>query len=134
MGPPLLGGILGYGGEPSPSPLAPHRTLYEHTFVEEKGSAGAVFWRAIQNHNVTAAEGAAWEIQAQTKQPIPFDFALALTHLYGENGDGRYELAALRYLGRYIEEAKPSLLDVAESRRCSRRGCGAELLSIQKTR
>ena len=28
--------------------------------------------------------------------------------------DGRYELAAPRYLSRYIEEVKPSLLDFAE--------------------
>ena len=82
-------------------------------FVGDAGSPGAVFWRAIQNQNVVAAEGAAWELQAKTKQPIPLDFALALTHLYGEKRDGRYELAALRYLTRYIEEAKPSLLDVA---------------------
>lgn len=52
-------------------------------------------------------------MQSKTGKPFPLDFALALTHLYGEKRDGRYELAALRYLSRYIEEAKPSLLDVA---------------------
>ena len=53
------------------------------------------------------------ELQSKTGKPIPLDFALALTHLYGGKRDGRYELAALRYLSRYINEAKPSLLDVA---------------------
>ena len=53
------------------------------------------------------------ETVAREIQPLPLDFALALTHLYGDKGDRRYELAALRYLTRYIEEAKPSLLDVA---------------------
>jgi len=48
-----------------------------------------------------------------TGKPVPLDFALALTHLYGERRDGRYELAALRYLARYIDEVKPSLSDVA---------------------
>jgi len=89
------------------------RRLCEHAFVGEKGSAGALFWRAIQSHNVVAAESAAWEMNAATGNPVPLDFALALTHLYGEKRDGRYELAALRYLSRYINEAKPSLLDVA---------------------
>jgi hypothetical protein len=82
-------------------------------FVGDAGSAGALFWRAIQSGNVVAAEGAAWEMQSKTGKPIPLDLALALTHLYAEKRDGRYELAALRYLTRYIEEAKPSLLDVA---------------------
>ena len=57
----------------------------------DAGSAGALFWLAIQNHNVIAVEGAAWEVQATTGKPIPLDFALALTHLYGEKRDGRYE-------------------------------------------
>ena len=78
------------------------------------GSPGAALLESDpERQNVVAAEGAAWEMQSKTGKPIPLDFALALTHLYGEKRDGRYELAALRYLARYIEEAKPSLLDVA---------------------
>ena len=79
----------------------------------QKGSAGAVFWRAIQSHTVVAAEAAAWEIKASTGKPVPLDFAIALVHLYGEKLDERFEAAALRYLTRYIEEETPSLLDVA---------------------
>lgn len=79
----------------------------------EAGSAGAVFWRAIQKHNVVAAEAAAWEIKQTTGKPIPLEYAIALVHLYGEKLDKRYELAALRYLTRYIEEERPSLVDVA---------------------
>lgn len=93
--------------------MALQRHLCEHAFVGEAGSPGALFWRAIGRGNVIVAESAAWEMQSKTGKPIPLDFALALTHLYGRSGDGRYELAALRYLSGYIEEAKPSLLDVA---------------------
>lgn len=77
-------------------------------FVGEAGSTGAIFRRAIQNGNVIVAESVARELS-----PLPLDYALALVHLYGDKGDRRYELAALRYLARYIQEAKPSLLDVA---------------------
>jgi hypothetical protein len=73
----------------------------------------AIFWRAIQNHNVVAAEAAAWEMKASSGKPVPLDYAIALVHLYAEKHDSRYELAALRYLSRYIEEENPSLLDVA---------------------
>lgn len=52
-------------------------------------------------------------MQATNGKPVPLDFALALIHLDGEKRDARYELAALGYLSRYIEEAKPSLLEVA---------------------
>ena len=52
-------------------------------------------------------------MQSKTGKSIPMDFALPLTHLYGEKRGGRYELVALRYLSRYINEAKPSPLDVA---------------------
>ena len=87
--------------------------LCEHTFVGETGSASALFWRAIQNHNVIAAESAAWEMKAARGKPVPLDFAIALVHLYAEKHDKRYEAAALRYLERYISEERPSLLDVA---------------------
>ena len=93
--------------------MAIQRHLCEHAFVGEAGSPGALFWRAAGRGNVIAAESAAWEMQSKTGKPIPLDFALALTHLYGEKRDGRYELAALRYLARYIDEVKPSLSDVA---------------------
>jgi hypothetical protein len=76
--------------------------------VGAKGSANAVFWRAIEARNVVAAEAAAREA---TK--LPLDAALALVRLYGDRRDRRYERAALRYLERYIVEAVPTLEDVA---------------------
>jgi hypothetical protein len=79
--------------------------------VGDAGSPGAVFWRAIQNHNVIAAEAAAFEMKQS--YPLPLDFALALVHLYAEKRDPKFEPAAVRYLERYISEERPSLLDVA---------------------
>jgi hypothetical protein len=77
-------------------------------FVTAEGSPGAIFWRAIERDNVIVAEGIAREFEV-----LPLDLALALVHLYGRKGDGKYERAALRYLERYIAEANPSLVDVA---------------------
>lgn len=77
----------------------------------EAGSPGARFWRAIQTHNVIAAEAAAFELKQS--YPLPLDHAIALVHLYAEKRDRKFEPAALRYLERYIAEAKPSLLSVA---------------------
>jgi hypothetical protein len=34
--------------------------------------------------------------------------------LYAEKGDRKYELAALKDLGRYLPETQPSLADVAQ--------------------
>ena len=73
-----------------------------------QGSAGAIFWRAIERRNLLMADTVAREFPV-----LPLDFALALVHLYGEKRDRRYERAALRYLERYIAEANPSLEDVA---------------------
>jgi hypothetical protein len=93
--------------------VAVGRHLCEHAFVRDAGSAGAVFWRAIQNHNVVAAEAAVWEMKASSGKPVPLDFAIALVHLYAEKRDPKFEPAALRYISRYIDEERPSLLDVA---------------------
>jgi hypothetical protein len=76
--------------------------------VTAEGSAGAIFWRAIARGNVIMAETIAREFDV-----LPLDYALALTHLYAEKGDRRFEQAALRYLARYLAEADPSLADVA---------------------
>jgi hypothetical protein len=77
-------------------------------FVTAEGSPVAIFWRTIQRENVIMAETVAREVPT-----LPLDYALARVHLYGEKRDRRYELAALRYLERYIAEAGPSLEDVA---------------------
>jgi hypothetical protein len=34
--------------------------------------------------------------------------------LYAEKGDRKYQRAALKYLRRYMDEANPSLADVAQ--------------------
>jgi hypothetical protein len=44
---------------------------------------------------------------------LPLDYALALTYLYADKQDRRFERAALRYLERYLAEANPSLHDVS---------------------
>ena len=51
--------------------------------------------------------------------PIPLPDARALVELYAEKGDRKYERAALKYLGRYLAEADPSLADVAQVALCS---------------
>jgi len=38
----------------------------------------------------------------------------ALVELYAEEGDRKYERAALKYLRCYLDETKPSLVDVAQ--------------------
>jgi hypothetical protein len=76
--------------------------------VGNAGSPGAIFWRAIQRGNVVIAESVAREFPT-----LPLDHALALTYLYAEKHDRRFERAALRYLERYLSESKPSLHDVA---------------------
>jgi len=45
---------------------------------------------------------------------VPLDQARALVELYAEKGDRKFERAALRYLRRYLDEANPSLVDVAQ--------------------
>ena len=72
------------------------------------GSSGALFWRAVSRGNLLMAETAAREFEV-----LPLDYALALTQLYREKRDRRYEAAALRYLARYMAEENPSLEDVA---------------------
>ena len=44
---------------------------------------------------------------------LPLDDAYQLVLLYAEKGDCRFEKAALRWLGRYVTEKDPTLLDVA---------------------
>jgi hypothetical protein len=42
------------------------------------------------------------------------DEARALVELYAEKGSRKFERAAMKYLRRYLEEAEPSLADVAQ--------------------
>ncbi len=45
---------------------------------------------------------------------LPLEDALSLVYLYAEKRETKFERAALKYLRRYIDEANPSLVDVAQ--------------------
>jgi hypothetical protein len=77
-------------------------------FVTSEGHPGARLQRALAAGNIVAAEQAAFEVPF-----VPLAEARALIELYAEKGDPKYERAALKYLRRYLEEANPSLTDVA---------------------
>ena len=78
-------------------------------FVISEGHPGARLQRALAAGNLTAAEQAAFEVSF-----VPLTEARALVELYAEKGDRRYERAALKFLRRYMDEADPSLADVAQ--------------------
>src|SRR5262245_26023509 len=65
------------------------------------------FARAIGKRNVVLAELAMGEMEN-----VLLEDALSLVWLYAEVGDRRYEVAARKYLGRWILEEKPSLTDI----------------------
>ena len=73
------------------------------------GHPGARLQRALAAGNLIAAEQAAFEVAF-----VPLTEARSLVELYAENGDPKFERAALRYLRRYIDEASPSLADVVQ--------------------
>ena len=78
-------------------------------FVTSEGHPGARLQRALAAGNLIAAEQAAFEVPF-----VPLAEARALVELYAEKGDRKYERAALKYLRRYLDEANPSLADVAQ--------------------
>jgi hypothetical protein len=78
-------------------------------FVTSEGHSGARLQRALAAGNLIAAEQAAFEVAF-----VPLVDARALVELYAEKGDRKYERAALKYLRRYLDEANPSLGDVAQ--------------------
>ena len=78
-------------------------------FVTSEGHPGARLQRALAVGNLIAAEQAAFEVPF-----VPLADARALVELYAEKGDRKYERAALKYLRRYMDEANPSLTDVAQ--------------------
>jgi hypothetical protein len=78
-------------------------------FVTSEGHPGARFQRALAAGNLPAAEQAAFELRF-----VPLPDARALVELYAERGDRKYERAAIKYLRRYMDEASPSLTDVAQ--------------------
>ena len=76
--------------------------------MTSQGHPGARLQRALAAGNLAAAEQAAFEVPF-----VPLTEARALLELYAEKGDPKYERAALKYLRRYLDEADPSLADVA---------------------
>ena len=77
--------------------------------MTSEGHPGARLQRALAAGNLTAAEQAAFEVAF-----VPLAQARALVELYAEHGDPKYERAALKYLSRYLTEAKPTLADAAQ--------------------
>jgi hypothetical protein len=70
--------------------------------------AHARFRRAIERRALWLAEDAARELPN-----LPLEDALQLVHLYAERGSPKAERAALRWLGRYLAEHDPSLVQFA---------------------
>jgi hypothetical protein len=77
-------------------------------FVGAAGSAGGAFQKACERGNVLMALAAA----AELPKPLSLEYALILTELFARVGDARFDAAAVRWLGRLIEERKPTLAGV----------------------
>jgi hypothetical protein len=45
---------------------------------------------------------------------LPLEDALQLVHLYAERGSPKFERAAMKWLGRYLEENSPTLEQFAK--------------------
>jgi hypothetical protein len=73
-----------------------------------QGSAHGRFQRAIQRRQLFAAEMAPRELDG-----LSLTDALNLTLLIREPDRRRYERAAVRWLERFIEERRPTLVDLA---------------------
>jgi hypothetical protein len=77
--------------------------------MTSEGHPHAVFLRAVRAGNVAEVEAFLIDMRW-----VPLEHARALVELYAETGSPKYERAALKYLGRYLAEADPSLADVAQ--------------------
>jgi hypothetical protein len=73
-------------------------------FVEKEGTAGGRFQHAVARGNLVAAESAARELTW-----LSLEYALDLLVLMGEQGDKRYERAAVRWLSRLLVERELEL-------------------------
>ena len=73
-----------------------------HTFVRPVGSPYAVFQRALRHGNLWVAEAEAREMPR-----VPLD-ACKLVCLYAEKESPKFERAAMKWLGRYLDEKEPS--------------------------
>ena len=54
------------------------------------------------------------EDAARELPKLSLEDAVQLVHLYAEQGSPKYEKAALRWLGRYLDEGAPTLHQFAE--------------------
>jgi hypothetical protein len=63
----------------------------------------------MEQRALWAAEDAARELPN-----LPLEDALQLVHLYAEKDSPKFQAAARRWLGRYLEEESPTLLDFAQ--------------------
>jgi hypothetical protein len=97
--------------------------------MTSQGTAAGRFQRAIVRGHVLAAEMAAREMGG-----LSLAEALSLCELLAKANPARYERAALRWLGRFIEERAPPLTEVALAAsalaelRHGRRNAGIETL------
>jgi hypothetical protein len=90
--------------------LAPAGLPCEHTFsMTAEAHAHVRFRRAIERRALWAAEDAARELPN-----LRLEEALQLVHLYAEKDSPKFEAAARRWLGRYLDERRPCLLDFAQ--------------------
>jgi len=76
--------------------------------VASQPHLNARFRRAIERRALWLAEDAARELPN-----LPLEDALQLVHLYFERGSPKAERAAMRWLGRYLVESEPSLVQFA---------------------
>jgi hypothetical protein len=79
-----------------------------HPTMTSQGTAHGRFARAIHRRQLFAAEMAARELDS-----ISLSDALDLTILIREADKRRYERAAVRWLERFIQERRPTLMDLA---------------------
>ncbi len=77
------------------------RIVCEHMFVTSEGSPYARFRRALETGNELLVLGAARELPQ-----IALDDALRICLVLRDGDPGRYERAAVRWLGRFALEAR----------------------------
>jgi hypothetical protein len=77
--------------------------------VTAEAHAHVRFRRAIERGALWAAEDAARELPN-----LSLEDALTLVHLYAERESPKFERAAMKWLGRYLDENSPTLEQFAK--------------------
>jgi hypothetical protein len=83
--------------------------VWEHVFGDGSADAQVRFRRAIERRALWRAEDAARELLN-----LALADALQLVRLYAVKDSPKFEAAARRWLGRYLEEQSRTLLDFAQ--------------------